>query len=106
MPLRGRDTESPPNRGGLFELESLGREQTIRFRDESSGLINTLPREPDKLAYFESVLSSPDHTLSRKIRVTDVGKDVKGRVIGRSFLLQAGARLVSQPPTPGQSRCR
>ena len=64
------------NRSGLFELESLEREQTIRFRDESSGLINILPREPDKLAYFESVMSSPDHTLSRKIRVTDVGKDV------------------------------
>jgi hypothetical protein len=56
----------------------LEHEQAIRFRDESSGLINTLPREPDKLAYFGSILSSPDSTLSRKIRVTDVGEDVKG----------------------------
>jgi hypothetical protein len=79
----------------------LEREQAIRFCDESSGLINTLPREPDKLAYFESVLSSPNRTLSRKIRVTDVGKDVKRRVIGRSLPVTGGALLVSQPPTPG-----
>jgi hypothetical protein len=69
----------------------LEHEQAIRFRDESSGLINTLPREPDKLAYFGSILSSPDRTLSRKIRVTDVGEDVKGRVIGRSLPVTGGS---------------
>jgi hypothetical protein len=75
---------APADLGGLFEFGPLEREQTIRFRNESSGLINTLPREPDKLAYFESVLSSPDRTLSRKIRVTDVGEDTGGSATGLS----------------------
>jgi len=88
MPLRRGDRE-PVDRGGLSELEPLEHEQAIRFRDQSSGLSNALPRERDKLAHFESVPGSPDHTPSRKIRVTDVGKDVKGRVIGRSSGLSA-----------------
>ena len=71
----------------------MEREQTIHFRDETSGLINALPREPDKLAYFGSVLSPPDHTLGRKIRVTDVGKDVKGRVISRSLPVTGGSAI-------------
>src|SRR5262245_30112545 len=72
MPLRRPGHREPADRGGLFELEPLERKQAIRFRDESSGLSNTLRRERDKLAHFESHLSSRDRTLSRKIGVTDV----------------------------------
>jgi len=91
MPLRRPGDREPADRGSLSELEPLEHEQAIRFRDQSSGLSNALPRERDKLAHFESVPGSPDHTPSRKIRVTDVGKDVKGRVIGRSLPVAGGS---------------